>query len=262
MRSMRTANPALSEKAFEQAVADWAPPSGTPVEFGGREATMTVRGTIWAAAALLAVLVVTAAFGWNSVERGLEGQPIAFPGWLLLAMLGGLGVAMVTIFKPTLARFTAPVYAAVQGLVLGAISAVYDAAFEGIVVQAVMLTFGVMAVMLFLFATRIIKVTDKLRMGIVAATAAIFLVYLVSIVISLFGGTAPFIHDSGAVGILFSLAVVGVAAFNFLLDFDLIERGSELGAPRYMEWYAAFGLLVTLIWLYLEMLRLLGKLRN
>ncbi|HSL58254.1 MAG TPA: Bax inhibitor-1/YccA family protein [Acidimicrobiales bacterium] len=259
---MRTANPALSDTAFERAVADWAPPTGAPVDVDQRTDVMTVRGTIWATAALLALVVATGVFGWNSVERGLEGQAIALPGWLIVAMLGGLGIAILTIFKPNLARFTAPLYAAVQGLVLGAISAVYNSAYEGIVVQAVGLTLGVMGLMLFLYASRIIKVTEKLRMGIVAATGAIFLVYMVSFVINLFGGSAPFIHDTGAVGILISLAIVGVAAFNFLLDFDFIEKASAAGAPRRMEWFAAFGLLVTLVWLYLEMLRLLAKLRE
>lgn len=259
---MPTANPALSEKAFERAVADWAPPTGLPVDVGRQGDVMTVRGTVWATASLLAVVLATGVIGWNSVERGLQGQPIAFPGWLMLAIFGGLGVAVLTIFKPNLARFTAPLYAAIQGLVLGSISAVYDGAYDGIVLQAVGLTLGVMALMLFLYASRIIQVTDKLRMGVVAATGAIMLVYLVSIVINLFGGTAPFIHDTGAVGILISLVIVGVAAFNFLLDFDFIERASASGAPRRMEWFAAFGLLVTLVWLYLEMLRLLAKLRE
>jgi uncharacterized YccA/Bax inhibitor family protein len=139
---------------------------------------------------------------------------------------------------------------------------VYDAQYDGIVLQAVALTFAVFAVMLFLFATRIIKVTDKLRMGIVAATGAILVVYVVNLLLSLFDKNMPFLHSSGAVGIGISLVIVGVAAFNLLLDFDFVERGVEAGAPRYMEWYAAFGLLVTLVWLYLELLRLLAKLQR
>ena len=148
------------------------------------------------------------------------------------------------------------------GVVVGAISKVYEVEFDGIVLQAVGLTVAVFGIMLFLYASRIIKVTERMVMGIVAATAAIFLVYLVNIVLHLFGGGVPFIHDTGPVGIIISLVIVGVAAFNFLIDFYFVERAVAAGAPRYMEWYAAFGLTVTLIWLYLEILRLLAKIRS
>ena len=199
-------------------------------------------------------------YGWNSVDATAE--TVSMPGWLPLVLFGGLGVAILTIFKPTLARFTSPVYALLEGALLGAISALYNTSYDGIVVQAVGLTIGVFAVMLFLFATRVIRVTDKLRMGIVAATGAIMLVYVVNMVLSLFGASVPFLHDTGAMGIGISLVIVGVAAFNLLLDFDMVERGVEMGAPKHMEWYAAFGLLVTIIWLYLELLRLLSKLQS
>ncbi len=263
---MRTSNPALSEKVFEES-AGWAAgieqleeSYAAPAYDPTRTDVMTVRGTIWATAALLVLLVGAGAFGWASVDHTAEA--VRFPGWLMLVMLGGLGVAMVTIFKPTLARFTAPLYALLQGAALGAISAVFNTAYDGIVVQAVGLTIGVFAIMLFLYATRIIEVTDKLRMGIVAATGAIFLVYLANFVLSFFDAEVPFIHDTGTMGILISLAIVGVAAFNLLLDFDLIEQGSRIGAAKHMEWYAAFGLLVTIVWLYLELLRLLAKLQS
>lgn len=255
---MRTMNPALNESTFEKAAQDWAPPQGQPQLV--LDKVMTFSGTLSATAVLVAVLAVGAVFGWNSVTPNVESP--AFPGWLILALLGGFGVAILTIFKPHLARFTAPIYAGVQGLVLGAISAVYNFAFDGIVLQAVGLTMGVLALMVILYATRTIQVTDKLRTGIVAATGAIAIMYLVTMVIGFFGGGVPFIHESGTLGILFSLAVVGVAAFNLMLDFDLIEKGVRAGAPRYMEWYAAFGVMVTLVWLYLEMLRLLAKLRD
>ncbi len=247
-------NPALNESTFEK--ADWAPPVGQPHAVK----VMTFSGTLSATAVLLALLAVGAVFGWNSVTQNEVSTSL--PGWLIFAVLGGFGVAILTIFKPHLARFTAPLYAGVEGLVLGAISAVYNFAFEGIVLQAVGLTAGVLALMIFLYTSRIVQVTDKLRMGIVAATGAIALMYLVTMVIGFFGGGVPFIHDSGTFGIIFSLAVVGVAAFNLMLDFDLIEKGVNAGAPRYMEWYAAFGIMVTLVWLYLEMLRLLAKLRD
>jgi uncharacterized YccA/Bax inhibitor family protein len=187
---------------------------------------------------------------------------VSMPGWLLPVLLGGLGVAVLTIFKPKLARFTAPAYALLEGALLGAISALFNTAYDGIVLQAVALTVGVFAIMLFLFATKVIRVTDKLRMGIVAATGAVALVYLANILLSLFDASVPFLHDSGPVGIGISLLIVGVAAFNLLLDFDFVERGVAAGAPKHVEWYAAFGLLVTIIWLYLELLRLLAKLQG
>ncbi len=273
---MRTSNPALNDKVFEQsrggAVAQtdpgWAAGRSMEDTFGAPayrgpvtgEDTMTLNGVVWSSAALLVLLVTAGVFGWNSVDHTLDS--VTIPGWLPLVLFGGLGVAILTMFKPKLARFTAPVYALLEGALLGAISALYNSAYDGIVVQAVGLTVGVFAVMLFLFATRVIRVTDKLRMGIIAATGAIMLVYVVNMVLSLFGSSVPFLHDTGAMGIGISLLIVGVAAFNLLLDFDFVERGVEAGAPRYMEWYAAFGLLVTLVWLYLELLRLLSKLQS
>jgi len=268
MVPMRTTNPALSEKVFEES-AGWAagieqlegtyaaPSYQGPIE---RTDVMTVNGTVWATASLLVLVIAAGVFGWNSVDHTVSGA--SMPGWLPIALIGGLGVAILTIFKPTLARFTSPVYALLEGAFLGAISALYNTAYDGIVIQAVGLTIGVFAVMLFLFATRVIKVTDKLRMGIVAATGAIALVYLVNLVLSFFDAQVPFLHDTGPMGIGISLVIVGVAAFNLLLDFDLIEKGSQIGAPKHMEWYAAFGLLVTIIWLYLELLRLLAKLQS
>jgi len=265
---MRTSNPALNDKVFEDA-AGWAagveqledayaaPAYQRP---DVRVDTMTVNGTVWATASLLVLVVAAGVFGWNSVDSTAE--TVSMPGWLPIVLLGGLGVAILTIFKPNLARFTGPVYALLEGALLGAISALYNTAYDGIVIQAVGLTIGVFAVMLFLFATRVIEVTDKLRMGIVAATGGIMLLYLANFVLSLFDAQVPFLHDTGAVGIGISLLIVGVAAFNLLLDFDFVERGVKAGAPRQMEWYAAFGLLVTIIWLYLELLRLLSKLQS
>jgi uncharacterized YccA/Bax inhibitor family protein len=273
---MRTSNPALNDKVFEQAragaAAEAAPgrAAGPALEdayaapaYRGAivgDDTMTLNGVVWASGALLVLVIAAGVFGWNSVDHTVD--TVSLPAWLPVVLFGGLGVAILTIFKPKLARFTAPLYALLEGALLGAISALYNAAYDGIVVQAVALTIGVFAVMLFLFATRIIKVTDKLRMGIVAATGAIMLVYVANLILSLFGSNLPFLHSAGALGIGISLLIVGVAAFNLLLDFDFVERGVEAGAPRYMEWYAAFGLLVTLIWLYLELLRLLAKLQR
>lgn len=269
----RNSNPALNEKAFQRVTQDeagwaastqqledaFAAPAATRGPVIGTD-TMTVNGTVWATAALLVLVVASGVFGWNSVDTTADS--VSLPGWIFPVVLGAFGVAILTIFKPDLARFTAPTYALLQGAFLGAISGLYNSAYDGIVIQAVGLTIGVFAVMLFLFATRIIQVTDKLRMGIVAATGAIMLVYVVNMVLSLFGASVPFLHDTGPMGIGISLVIVGVAAFNLLLDFDFVERGVAAGAPRKMEWYAAFGLLVTIVWLYLELLRLLAKLQS
>ena len=230
---------------------------------------MRFGGVATAAGVLLVVLVAVATVGWNGVTTrtsvdalGRTVTQTQLPGWLIPALLVGLGLAIVTIMKPKLARFTGIFYAAAEGAVLGAISHLYESQFNGIVLQAIGLTIGVFVVMLFLYATRIVRVTNKFRTGVIAATGAIFLVYMVSIVMHLFGANIPFIHDAGPIGIGFSLLVVGLAALNLMLDFDFIERGVAAGAPRYMEWYGAFGLLITLVWLYLELLRLLSKLQS
>ena len=176
-------------------------------------------------------------------------------------LFGGLVVAMITIFKARWAPRTAPLYAVLEGLALGGISAMFEARFPGIVIQAVGLTFGTLFALLFAYKSRLIRATENFKLGVFAATGGIALVYVVSIVGGLFGWLMPVIHESGTLGILFSLFVVVVAALNLVLDFDFIERGEGV-APRYMEWYAAFGLIVTLVWLYLELLRLLAKLRE
>jgi uncharacterized YccA/Bax inhibitor family protein len=166
------------------------------------------------------------------------------------------------VFKPLLARFTGPLYALVEGTVVGAITHLYNLEYEGIVLQAVGLTIGVFAVMWFLHATHLIRVTEKLRMCVIAATGAICLMYLFSFVASMFGAGVTYLHDGSAFGIGLSLLIVGVAAFNLLLDFDFVERGVAAGIDKRMEWFAAFGLLLTLVWLYLEVLRLLARLNR
>jgi uncharacterized YccA/Bax inhibitor family protein len=221
---------------------------------------MTVEGVVARSAALFPVLVATAWLGWRSVHRTELG--VRVPAWILPGLLVGLGIAVLTVFRPKLSPYTAPAYAAVEGLVVGAVSAIYDIQFNGIVLQAVMLTGAVFVIMLGLYTSRRIRVTDKLRTTVMVATMAVVAVYAVSLLLRLFGAGVPMIHDSGPIGILFSLAVVGIASFNLLLDFDLIERGVANGAPKWMEWYGAFALLVTLVWLYLELLRLLSKLRS
>ena len=268
-RAFTNSNPALSDAAFEriaESEAGWAASTEQRVQADhgappvARTGTMTVSGTVWATAALLVLVVGAGIWGWNQVDVTQEDPSL--PGWIFPIALVAFGVAIVTCFKPDLARSTAPVYALLEGAFLGAISGLYNEAWNGIAYQAVALTVGVFAMMLFLYGTRIIRVTEKLRMGIFAATGAVCLVYLANLVFSLFGADLPFLHDTGPVGIAISLAIVGVAAFNLLLDFDFVERGVAAGAPAKVEWYAAFGLLVTIVWLYLELLRLLALLQG
>lgn len=260
------------QAAVDGAAGTLSPTPGT-AGTGGPTApadTMRVGGTVSATTILLAIMLVAGWFGWQSVELGPEipqpdgtvSQDFSFPAWLMVSWIAGFGLAILTIFKPKLARVTAPLYAAAQGLLVGAISAAYEVEFDGIVLQAIGLTVAVFAIMLVLFASGAIRVTNKLRMAVFVATGAVALVYLVSIVLSFFGSGIPMIHDAGPIGILFSVVVVGIASFNLLLDFDFVQRGIAAGAPRYLEWYSAFSLLLTLIWLYLEILRLLSKLRS
>jgi uncharacterized YccA/Bax inhibitor family protein len=190
-----------------------------------------------------------------------DGIAKAMP-FMIGGLIGGLVLALVTVFKKEWAGFTAPGYAVCEGLVLGALSAIFELQYPGIVMQAVALTFGTLFCLLMAYKTQIIRVTEKFRLGVFVATAAIALVYLVSIVLGFFHIQVPFMVGSGLVSIGFSLFVVGIAALNLVLDFDMIERGAEAGAPKYMEWYGAFGLMVTLVWLYMEILRLLAKLRG
>ncbi|HKS36389.1 MAG TPA: Bax inhibitor-1/YccA family protein [Verrucomicrobiae bacterium] len=241
---MRTANPALNENTFEGLRARG-------------DATMTINGTVTKSAILLALLVGAASYTWDLLKTGGNVGP-----WVLGGALGGFIVAMVTVFKKEWSPVTAPIYAILEGLFLGAISAIFAARFEGIVFQAVTLTFGVFFSLLLAYQTRLIKATENFKLGVFAATGGICLIYLVGFVMSFFGTRIPYIHESGWIGIGFSVFVVVIAALNLVLDFDFIEQGAERRAPKYMEWYASFGLLVTLVWLYIEILRLLSKLRN
>lgn len=242
---MRTGNPALSAKTFERY---------GPIAVGEG---MTIEGTVNRAGFLLLVLVATATWTWMQTSAGVPVQ-----GYLWGGFIGGFVVALITIFKPALSPFTAPVYAALEGLALGAISAILEARYTGIVIQAVALTFGTLFALLIAYRSRLIPVTENFRLGIVAATGGIAIFYLVAIGLGFFGIRIAFLHEGSALGIGFSVFVVVIAALNLVLDFDFIEKGAEHGAPKYMEWYGAFGLIVTLVWLYLEILRLLSKLRN
>ena len=242
--TLRSGNPALNTKTF----------SGFDMTTG---ASMTIMGTVHKTALGLLLLMSTALFTWNMPA----GDPRA-TGLMIVGMIGGLIVAIVTIFKHHLAKYTVPAYALLEGLALGGISKFFDVMYPGIVNQAVMLTFGTLGALLLAYRSGLIKATENFKLGIVAATGGIFFVYLISWILSWFSVSIPLIHSNSNMGILFSIVVVVIAALNLVLDFDFIEEGSEKGAPKYMEWYGAFGLLVTLIWLYLEILRLLAKLSS
>jgi uncharacterized YccA/Bax inhibitor family protein len=255
---VRSGNPALKESTF----LDLG--SGTVVSRDG--GAMTLNGTVNKTGFLLLLTVLTAAFAWSqSVTTGADGLPTMAPGVAIYAIggaIGGLILALVTTFKKEWSPVTAPLYALVEGFFLGAISAMFELRFPGIVMQAVLLTFGTLGALLAAYRSGLIKATENFKLGVAAATGGIFLIYLVSFALSFFGIKVPYIHESGLIGIGFSLFVVVIAALNLVLDFDFIESGVEAGAPKYMEWYGAFGLMVTLVWLYVEFLRLLAKLQS
>lgn len=222
---------------------------------------MTLGGTVRKAFVLVLMLLVSAAWSWSQAYPGgwSEGMAPSMPAWYLPMILGNLLLAVIIIFKKNTAPFLAPLYAVTEGLMLGALSALFEARYPGIVFQAVLSTVGVFVALLVAYQSGLIRVTDNFRLGVVAATGGIALVYLIDLGLNFFGMRVPYLHENGALGIGVSVVVVVVASLNLVLDFDFIERGAEAGAPKYMEWYAAFGLLVTLVWLYLEMLRLISK---
>lgn len=221
--------------------------------------TMSVNGTVVKTLISLCLVFLTAGMVWIQFRNGADIMP-----WVMGGGLVGFGLAIATCFKPDWAAWTTPAYSLAEGCFLGGISAIAAARFPTvpIVFQACCLTFGTLFAMLILYQTGVIKVTERLRSCVMAATGAVALLYLASIVLRLFGFPITFIHSSGGIGIAFSLFVVGLAAFNLVLDFDLIDRLVARRAPKQMEWYAAFALMVTLVWLYIEILRLLSKLNS
>lgn len=251
---IRSGNPALKASTFLD--------SGTGAVVTRDGGAMTLNGTVNKTGLLLLLAVMTAAYAWSQTLDVSGNLSATAPYYLWGGVIGGLVLALVTVFKKEWSPVTAPLYALVEGLFLGSISAIYNARFEGIVFQAVLLTFAIMFALLMAYRSGLIKATENFKLGVVAATGGIFLVYLATIVLGFFGIKIPMIHDSGLVGIGFSLFVVVIASLNLVLDFDFIESGVEQGAPKYMEWYGAFGLMVTLVWLYLEILRLLSKLQS
>ena len=242
--SFRSGNPALSSKAFKN------------LDFSSTS-RMTLEGTVNKTAISLLIVFLMAAYTYSNGDTS----------YIWIGFIGGFILALITIFKKEWAPYTVPLYAGLEGLALGGISFVYDSQYTGIVQSAAFLTFGIFGALLFAYKTRIIKPTENFKLGIFAATGGIAIFYLISIVLSMFGNTLPMFDPNSAgygswMSIGFSVFVVVIASLNLVLDFDFIEEASEQGAPKYMEWYGAFGLLVTLIWLYLEILRLLAKLNS
>ena len=243
--AMRSGNPALTADTFATfpAVAD--------------DQAMTIGGAVNKTALSLLILLIAANFVWN---RGAS-DPLLWT-FTLVGVIGGFLVAIATVLKQTWAPLTTPLYAGLEGLALGGISVVFEATYPGIVSQAVFLTFGTLGALLAAYRSGVIRATENFKLGVVAATGGIALLYGLSFILGFFGMSVPLIHSSGTFGILFSIFVVVIAALNLVLDFDFIEQGAERRAPKYMEWYGAFGLLVTLVWLYLEILHLLAKLQS
>lgn len=259
----------LDTTAYESGTA-YQPDTTTEVPSGDTR-SMTLGGVVSATAFLLLFVLAGGVVGWQQVTETvtrdvLTGEEIVTTnspmGWLFGSLIIGFGLAMLTIFKPNIARFTAVPYALAEGVLLGVISHMYDAQWDGIAVQAVVATAGVFLIMLALYSLRVLRVTPRLTKGIIAATGGILVMYLFGWIASIFGADVRFWDSASPMGIGISVLIVGVAAFNLLLDFDFIERGVESRLPARMEWFAAFGLVVTLVWLYLEMLRLLSKLRD
>jgi uncharacterized YccA/Bax inhibitor family protein len=237
---MKSGNPVLRESTFENV----RPGAGV----------MTLDGVVNKTGILLLLCMAAFCYAWY--------QPVPAIGCIGIGCIGGFAIGITTCFIPRIAPYTSQVYALCQGLFLGGLSAILEERFPYIAAQAAGLTFGTLVIMLTLYKTGVIRVTEKFKAGVIAATCAIALLYLVSFALSMFGKQMPYIHSSGWIGIGFSCFVVGLAALNLLLDFDFIEQGVNAGAPKYFEWYAGFSLLVTLVWLYLELLRLLAKLRG
>ncbi len=254
MPLMKTSNPALGDKTFRNLPGEQY---GGMIDAANR---MTLSGTVNKTGVLLICSLATAAWTWSQFMQSHNAADVAPE--MLVGLFGGLIFALVTTFKKEWAPVTSPIYALLEGLMLGGLSALMEMRYPGIAIQAVSLTFGTLFVLLIAYQSGLIKVTQKFRLGVIAATGGICLFYLMQMLLGFFGIQFASINGSGIIGIGFSLIVVAVAALNLVLDFDFIEQGVQLGAPKYMEWYGAFGIMVTLVWLYIEILRLLSKLRS
>ena len=251
MAIFKSGNPTLTEKMFDKSTAVMAENQGV----------MSVRGAINKFGFLMLMVIAGAAYNWQLFQELKQSTMTIL---MMVGAIGGFVIALGITFKPNWAAYLAPAYGLLQGLFIGGISAimnkVFEAKYPGLVMQAVGLTFGVALAMFLLYNFRIIKATEKFKSVIIASTLGIGIFYLITMVLNMFGVNVSFMHDSSLLSIGISLFVVAIAAMNLILDFDMIEQGAERGAPKFMEWYGAFGLLVTIVWLYIEMLKLLSKL--
>lgn len=273
------ANPALSQKRFDAIAkedqAGWAAPvalahaeaTGTPPPT--RVAHMTANGAFAKTFFLFLLVLAAGAFGWaqtpdatTTVSNGVVKQTIDIPGWAWIALLAGIGLAIVCIVKPKTSPFLAPLYAIAEGVLLGVISKAFEVRWDGIVFQAILATVGVFFATLALYVFGVVKVTKKFQMAVIGATFGIFFLYLFAFLLSLVGVDIAFWNDPSPLGLIISIVICVVASLNLFLDYEFIAQASKGGAPKYMEWYGAFGIMVTLVWLYLEMLRLIGQLRS
>jgi uncharacterized YccA/Bax inhibitor family protein len=255
MPLMKTSNPALGKNTFSDFQGSQY--GGSLIDAAQR---MTLNGTINKTGILLLCVIATAAWTWNEFMQTRD--PSLAGGALMIGLFGGLIFALITSFKRTWAPVTAPIYALLEGLALGGLSAMLELRYPGIAMEAVALTFGTLFVLLIAYRSGLIKVTQKFRLGVVAATGGIFIFYMLEMVLGFFGINFTTVNSATPIGIGFSLLVVAIAALNLVLDFDFVEQGVAVGAPKYMEWYAAFGIIVTLVWLYIEILNLLSKMRS
>ena len=270
------ANPVLTPQRIGEAAEEFEPGWALATQTGGATQTdasgalhapgpairtMTAGGTFGKTFILWAIVVAAAGVAWSQTKIPAVGT-VRFPGWIWIALFAGLGLAMVTIFKPKLAPVTAPLYAVAEGVFLGAISKIYDSQWSGIALEAVLATAAVFLICLFLFSSGIVKVTKKFTFVVIAATAGIMVMYLAGFVLNLVGADITFWNSPSPLGIGVSVVICVVAALNLFLDFEMIRQLSFANAPKQMEWYGAFGLTVTMVWLYLEILRLLSKLRS
>lgn len=246
---MQSNNPALNANTFNSRYTNVI----------GDNSVMTMNGTVNKSAILLAILIGAAIYPWYQIKTGNISMLMPM---LLIGLIGGLVLSFVTIFKPSFSPITAPLYAIFEGVLLGAVSAIYDEKFHGIALQALMLTVGVLSLMLFLYRTKIIRVTEGFKIGMLCAMGAIGLLYFTNFILGLFGIHLSFMTDSSPLSIGLSCIIVGVASLNLILNFDVIETGVNAGSPKYMEWYGAFGLMLALVWLYMEILSLLAKLKG
>ena len=254
MALRKTANPALNRKTF----MDFTIPA--------EGQAMTIQGTVNKVFLMTACLLAGAIYTWKTFYDAFAIDPASAYAsvipWMIGGLIGGLIFALITIFRKTLSPVTAPIYAVLEGLVLGSLSAIMESVYPGIVIQAVTITFGILIALLLAYKSKLIKVTQNFRLGVAAATGGVFLLYLITWILNMFGMPVTYLHNGSTMAILINVAIIIIAALNLVLDFDFIEQGAEQGAPKYMEWYAAFGLMVTLIWLYIEVLRLLAQMRS